>query len=626
MKKIIALLSFLIVAVSAFSQPWVGTNSKTRFNRGIAMGCADTTIYVNASDTMYMIFNCEDSSVRVKFKGFHRTLAFVDNLKDSIVWGNIQGSLNNQTDLRDTLLGKVRLQTGNLFRQDGKIWVSDTIRTSGLLLGERLSVSSATSVQAVNAVNSSTGRAGSFTAATGIGVNIQNSSTTNPALRVVQDDSYRIIELINSFSNRLYVDTAMDINIQNAKSAFTGKLTVPSISDNRTWTLPNASGTLALTSQITDSSSALRASINTKLNISDAAATYATIGRLTDTASALRSSINTKLNISDFNTTGDARYLQLTGGTLTGALSGTTAGFTTSVNGENSLNYVNTNSGTSAVSNINLTTDATTSQFVYTSSAYSGAYTGLGVNTLAIINRSTTGGGIKFITGGFADAGTRMTITTSGNVGIGTTAPNASLVVNSGALLVNTNTNNGTDALQVAGSVSATGRFYSQGTGFNTTSSAELFLKNTTSSTGREWVLNSANSGVFQIADNTASGATRFSIDNTGAATFSSSVKATYFSESYTSVSTTYTVADNIGTVYASSNTYTITLPSASSFPGRIITIKRTSSGLGTSITISGVTLGTSENGGSLPCHGAATYKSDGSNWYVISYHAGGCD
>ena len=62
--------------------------------------------------------------------------------------------------------------------------------------------------------------------------------------------------------------------------------------------LPNASGTIALTSNISDSSSALRASINTKLNISDTSAML------------------------------NGNYLRLTGGTLTGALSGTSAGFT----------------------------------------------------------------------------------------------------------------------------------------------------------------------------------------------------------------------------------------------------------------------------------------------------------
>ncbi len=119
---------------------------------------------------------------------------------------------------------------------------------------------------------------------------------------------------------------------------------------------------------------------------------------------------------------------------------------------------------------------------------------------------------------------------------------------------------------------------------------------------------------------------TALTLASNQAATFASTVMADHYAENTVSVSSAYTVADDVGTVFASSHSYTITLPSASSFPGRIITIKRTSSGFGNSIIISGVSLDTSEQGGALPCGASAVYRSNGSGWYVISYHAGGCN
>lgn len=63
-------------------------------------------------------------------------------------------------------------------------------------------------------------------------------------------------------------------------------------------------------------------------------------------------------------------------------------------------------------------------------------------------------GALKF--GIYTDGAERISIASNGNAGIGATSPNAKLVVDSGELLVNTNTNNGVDKLQVNGSISAT--------------------------------------------------------------------------------------------------------------------------------------------------------------------------
>jgi hypothetical protein len=54
------------------------------------------------------------------------------------------------------------------------------------------------------------------------------------------------------------------------------------------------------------------------------------------------------------------------------------------------------------------------------------------------------------------------------------------------------------------------------GTGYSAANSPTLYLDNTTASTGRRYALNSANNGIFQIADDTAGGATRLIIDASG--------------------------------------------------------------------------------------------------------------
>jgi hypothetical protein len=134
--------------------------------------------------------------------------------------------------------------------------------------------------------------------------------------------------------------------------------------------------------------------------------------------------------------------------------------------------------------------------------------------------------------------GTGNDNSTNGAIDLITASANASVynvrirVTPSGRVLFGSITDDGSSIAQFNGQVFATGRFYAQGTGYNNNTSAEVFLKNTTSSTGREWVLNSANTGIFQIADNTAGGATRVSIDHSGAATFSSSVTASSFNGS----------------------------------------------------------------------------------------------
>ena len=104
-----------------------------------------------------------------------------------------------------------------------------------------------------------------------------------------------------------------------------------------------------------------------------------------------------------------------------------------------------------------------------------------------------------------------MTLHSTGNLAIGTGAG-----ADAGFRLDVNGTMRVSGASTFSSSVTAGGRFASSGTGFNSASSAEVSLTNTTASTGRQFVLNSGNAGFFQIADVTAGGATRFYMNASG--------------------------------------------------------------------------------------------------------------
>ena len=89
------------------------------------------------------------------------------------------------------------------------------------------------------------------------------------------------------------------------------------------------------------------------------------------------------------------------------------------------------------------------------------------------------------------------------------------------------------------------------------------------------------------------------------------------------SVSTTYSVAAGLGVVFADSTggTFTITLPSAVSFPGRIIRIKRTSSTNNT-VTVASAA-GNIDGSATYALSGVGTrpsaaFCSDGTNWWLV--------
>lgn len=161
------------------------------------------------------------------------TKANVQKVKDSVI-----GVLGNY----------VQLQQSPQVAQTGGLRVTDTIRTDGYVYGQNLYAVSANAIPGVTGINSSTGRGGSFSSQSGIGLAVQNSSTTNPAFKAIQNSTASIAQFYNNFDLGVMIDTSADITINNLRSSglYTGKIKLPTISANREYTLPNNTGVLAL--------------------------------------------------------------------------------------------------------------------------------------------------------------------------------------------------------------------------------------------------------------------------------------------------------------------------------------------------------------------------------------------
>lgn len=231
--------------------------------------------------------------------------------------------------------------------------------------------------------------------------------------------------------------------IVQSGGASAGTLSFPSLSTSRQWDLPNASGTIALTSNVTDSAAALRASINTKLNISDTAAMLTNYLRKTDTATML-SRLTFDRVLANGNTTG--RTFTAGGATLTGALSGTSGAFsgqfTMASNASANVGVGTTPSAWASTWKVvqvqNSALASLSSQYTFIGQNWyndgASKYIGTGRATLYqqfdgehsfFTSASGTAGG----TISFTEA---LTIKNSGNVGIGTTSPSYKLDVHIG--------------------------------------------------------------------------------------------------------------------------------------------------------------------------------------------------
>ncbi|MCA6489022.1 MAG: hypothetical protein IM551_03240 [Chitinophagaceae bacterium] len=254
----------------------------------------------------------------------------------------------------------------------------------------------------------------------------------------------------------------------------------------------------------------------------------------------------------------------------------------------------------------------------------------------------------------------RMRITCAGNVGIDYTAPASKLAVN-GTALINTNTDNGVDRLQVSGSASVTSLFGvgtspSAGTvHIKTTSPSIAIDDNDNAGTAairfRPQSASFATRGSIELISTGSAAPTRFVIASTDTMTFrtnsvervrvtpgtgsvliskttdngidklqvNGSIDAKGFAQAYTAKGATYTATTSDYLIDCTTGTFTVNLPDALLNVGRILIIKN--SGTGT-ITVDG--------DGTQTIDGATTYSlsarwatvqimCDGNNWKIIA-------
>jgi hypothetical protein len=288
-------------------------------------------------------------------------------------------------------------------------------------------------------------------------------------------------------------------------------------------------------------------------------------------------------------------------------------------------------------------------------------------------NNSTQWGmgmiGTNFVSGNadvnfFTDGVERMRITSAGNVGIDYTAPAAKLAVN-GTALINTNTDNGVDKLQVSGSMSVSARATAQNLSVTNNISVTNDINQGSGTANANWTIlaNNTSSGwagrmvgeyatgqfYFQHRNNSPTFTTCFSLNANGGKGYTDfydnafirgdgwltvngstnngvdklrvigSVSATGMQQAYLARTTTYTATTSDYFIDCTTGTFTVNLFTAVGNTGRILIIKN--SGTGT-ITV--------DPNGSQTIDGATTQTlstqwsrvhiiSDGANWKIIS-------
>jgi hypothetical protein len=204
---------------------------------------------------------------------------------------------------------------------------------------------------------------------------------------------------IGGISGGFYLNT----NIAGATKVALFDLSGLTNSTQRTFTFPDASGTIALTSQLTNGTvtSVTVGTGEAGTNVSANVATSTTTPVITINIPIASATNTGKLSNTDWTTFNNK--LNLTGGTLTGALNGTSAVFSSTIDGTiiNSTSNAFRLNGNNALSLVTL-------------------------NSQSVVKINAAGfWGVQLV--GANDQG--IVINNTGNVGIGTSSPNANLEV-----------------------------------------------------------------------------------------------------------------------------------------------------------------------------------------------------
>jgi hypothetical protein len=203
-----------------------------------------------------------------------------------------------------------------------------------------------------------------------------------------------------------------------------------------------------------------------------------------------------------------------------------------------------------------------------------------------------------------------LKVTSGGNVGIGYTSPAARLAVN-GTALINTNTDNGVDRLQVNGSmnVSTLATTNNLSVTTNATVGGTLNVNGTTT-------LGTTNTGAISASSvNAPSGSGTF-----GNLYSNGIVQMLGVNVKYRNISATYTATTSDDYfINITSGTFTLNLPTAATPYGQVYVIKNSGTGTVTvdpngTQTIDGATTFTMN-----VQNGSITIIGDGSNWKIVS-------
>ena len=245
-----------------------------------------------------------------------------------------------------------------------------------------------------------------------------------------------------------------------------------------------------------------------------------------------------------------------------------------------------------------------------TSSGASFASVPTGEISNIVTNASNGASDLHFGTFNGTSSGERMRITSGGNLGIGYTTPAASLAVN-GKALINTNTDNGVDALQVNGSMNVSARATATNLSVTTNATVGGTLNVTGSTT-----LGAVTTGAINAS----------SVDaDTGNGSFGNVysggiVQMLGVNVKYRNISATYTATTSDDYfINITSGTFTLNLPTAATPYGQVYVIKNSGTGTVTvdpngSQTIDGATTFTMN-----VQNGSITIIGDGSNWKIVS-------
>jgi hypothetical protein len=297
-----------------------------------------------------------------------------------------------------------------------------------------------------------------------------------------------------------------------------------------------------------------------------------------------------------------------------------------SIAGSGTTNYVPKFTSSSAIGNSQIFDNGTSVGIGTTSpgARLTIVSTGTGSEGLRV---DGSGGGFALVTNGGTSYKTSMRNTTigsgyisntpptdgllvEGNVGIGYTAPAARLAVN-GTALINTNTDNGVDRLQVSGSMNVSTLATTNNLSVTTNATVGGTLRVTGTTT-----LGTTNTGAINATsiDAASGNATFGNIYSNGI------VQMLGVNVKYRNISATYTATTSDDYfINITSGTFTLNLPTAATPYGQVYVIKNSGTGTVTvdpngSQTIDGATTFTMN-----VQNGSITIIGDGTNWKIVS-------